>query len=220
MFTVRLSSCIGKESLNCIINVLSIQIYEFFSSQGVLQMQVNLGEACWELGCVCRLLDMHSLFLARASNSLPPLFLMRTPFTFCGFCQFSKLNFTFLANCTACLKLPSSVIYLLTAVSVPAPAFLSLLLFTLCFWWKTVYWICNISAPVVAKEKHHRWLLLTQVLFKTLPRINFFGNPWEFFLQFQPSPCSAVQTFCILLFSADPPWAVESRLAPQGQSAV
>lgn len=155
-------------------------------------MQVNLGEACWEPGCVCRLLDMHSLFLARASNSHPPLFFMRTPFTFSGFCQFSKLYFTFLANCTACLKLHSSVIYLLTAVSVPAPAFLSLLLFTFCFWWKTVHWIWNISAPAVAKEKQHRWLLLTQVLFKTLPRIKFFRESLRVFpsVPAQPLFCS------------------------------
>lgn len=41
MFTVRLSTCKGKENLNWIINVSSIHIYEFFSSWGVLQMQAK-----------------------------------------------------------------------------------------------------------------------------------------------------------------------------------
>lgn len=53
MFRLRLFSCRegggGGGWRNQIINVLSVRIYEFFSSRGVLQTQGNLGEACWEL---------------------------------------------------------------------------------------------------------------------------------------------------------------------------
>lgn len=166
---------------------------------------------------------MHSQSPSRASDSLPPLFFVWTRFTFCGCSQFLNLywySLLFFGNCTTSLELPCSVIYLVTSLSISAPAFLSLLLFAFCFWWKTIRWICSTSASAVVEC--HRWLLLTySFCFK------HYLESWVLrvfvsvlYLQFQPSPCSAVQSLCFLVFTADPPWAAESRLAPQGQSAV
>lgn len=77
MFTVRLFTCKGKKKkqLNhqCLIHSDLWIFQEPRSSSNA--SQVNLGEACWELGCVCRLLEMHSESPSRASDSLPPLFL-------------------------------------------------------------------------------------------------------------------------------------------------
>lgn len=51
----------GKLELNhqCFINS-DLWIFQQLRSSSNAS-QVNLGEACWELGCVCRLLDMHSV---------------------------------------------------------------------------------------------------------------------------------------------------------------
>lgn len=47
--------------------------------------QVDLGETCWELCCACRLFDMHSQSLSRASKCTFPLFLV----FFCTITEYS-----------------------------------------------------------------------------------------------------------------------------------
>lgn len=90
MFTVKLSTRKGRENLNWIINVSSIQIYEFFSSWGALQMHA------------CQLAESSALFVgcltctqspSRASNSAHPLFFCTNSVHF--LCHFQNIPCNF-----------------------------------------------------------------------------------------------------------------------------
>lgn len=151
-------------------------------------MQVNLRAARWELGSVCRLLEMHSQSPARAPRS-PPLFCMHTVYFLWIF---------------ASSDVPSSVIRLTMCVSV-SPAFLRSLHFAFIMQNRAL----NLCFSCSDGEVHQSFLLARSFCLKSPWILWSFVCVSTLSLQFQPKPCSAVHSLCFLLSHCRP--ALSSR---------